>query len=120
MTRQEETPMTARQATNRIADHPVLGEIPRQEPVRVLFDGEPLQALAGESIATTLRAHGISISRTMPETGSPRGFFCGVGRCPDCMMTVDRVLNVRACVTPVHDGMVIETQRELGTWKVRD
>jgi predicted molibdopterin-dependent oxidoreductase YjgC len=112
--------MTARQATNRIADHPVLGENPRQEMVRVLVDGAPLQALAGESISTTLRAHGVSAYRTMPETGSPRGLFCGVGRCPECMMTVDGVLNVRACITPVRDGLVIETQQELGTWKVRD
>jgi predicted molibdopterin-dependent oxidoreductase YjgC len=111
--------MTTRHATNRIAVHPVLGENPRQEKVRVLCDGEPLQALAGESIATTLRAHGVSIYRAMPETGSSRGLFCGVGRCPDCMMTVDGVLNVRACVTPVRDGMVIETQRDLGAWKVR-
>jgi predicted molibdopterin-dependent oxidoreductase YjgC len=88
--------------------------------VRVLFDGEPLQALAGESIATALRAHGITVFRTMPETRSPRALFCGVGRCPDCTMTVDGALNVRACVAPVRDGMVIETQHELGTWKVRD
>jgi predicted molibdopterin-dependent oxidoreductase YjgC len=117
--RQEEGSMTGRQAANRIDDHPVLGENPRQEIVQVLFDGEPLQALTGESIATTLRAHGVAVHRTMPETQAPRGLFCGVGRCPDCMMTVDGVLNVRACVTPVRDGMVIETQRELGTWKVR-
>jgi predicted molibdopterin-dependent oxidoreductase YjgC len=112
--------MTTRQAANRIADHPVLGENPRQDQVRILFDGDPLQALAGETIATALRAHGISVYRTMPESGSPRGLYCGVGRCPDCMMIVDGMLNVRACVTPVRDGMVIETQPELGTWRVRD
>ena len=112
--------MAARNETYRIADHPVLGGNPRQERVRVLFDGKPLLSLAGESISTALRAHGITVFRTMPETRSQRGFFCGVGRCPDCMMTVDGALNVRACVTPVRDGMVIETQQELGTWKVRD
>jgi predicted molibdopterin-dependent oxidoreductase YjgC len=112
--------MTAQNETLRIDIHPVLGDNPRQTTVSVLFDGRPLAVLAGESIATALWANGIVINRTMPDSGSPRGMFCGVGRCPDCMMTVDGELNVRTCVTPVRDGMVIETQQQLGTWKVRE
>ena len=41
--------------------------------------------------------------------GSPRGLFCGIGNCYECLVTVDGVPNVRACVTPVAAGMVIET-----------
>lgn len=111
--------MTRQADARRIAVHPVLGEDRRRETVQVRFDGRLLQALAGESIATTLLAHGITVTRTMPGNESPQGFFCGVGRCPDCMMTVDGVLNVRTCITPVREGMVVETQRESGIWKVR-
>lgn len=104
------------QAINRILNHPVLGERATRAVVRIELDGNSLLAFDGESIATALLAHGIIVHRTMPETDSPRGLYCGVGRCPDCMMTVDGELNVRACVTPVRDGMVIETQQGLGTW----
>ena len=112
--------MSTHEETLRIAVHPIGGDDPRRTTVTVVFDDRPLTALAGESIATALRAHGVVVNRTLPDTGSPRGLFCGVGRCPDCMMTVDGELNVRACVTPVQDGMVVETQQELGTWKVRE
>ncbi len=46
----------------------------------------------------------------------PRGLFCAIGRCTDCVMTVDGVPNVRTCVTLVEGGMSIETQRGLGKW----
>jgi predicted molibdopterin-dependent oxidoreductase YjgC len=105
-----------REATNRIASHPVLGERPQRAVVPFAFNGERLTALDGETIAAALQAHGIAVYRTMPETESPRGLFCGAGRCPDCIMTVDGVLNVRACVTLVTDGMSVETQQGLGSW----
>ncbi len=109
--------MAAHDETIRIAVHPILGQDTRRATVRLVFDGQPLQALAGETVATLLQAHGIVVSRSMPDSGSPRGLFCGVGRCPDCMMTVDGDLNVRTCITPVRDGMVVETQPGLGTWR---
>jgi predicted molibdopterin-dependent oxidoreductase YjgC len=104
------------QGTRRIGRHPVLGERRERAVVRFEVDGRSLTALDGETIATALHANDVSVLRTMPETGSPRGRYCGVGRCPDCMMTVDGVLNVRACVTLVQDGMRVETQQGLGTW----
>lgn len=111
--------MTAEDDSIRITMHPVLGSDPRRGDIRITFEGRQLLALDGETIAATLRAYGIAVNRTMPETGSPRGVFCSVGRCPDCMMTIDGVLNVRACVARVRDGMVVETQHGLGTGKVR-
>lgn len=105
--------------TRRIAEHPVLGRDARDGSLRVTFDGRSLPAREGESIASMLRAHGVVVLRTMPDSDAPRGVFCGVGRCPDCMMTVDGELNVRACVTRVRDGMVIRTQRGLGHWEAR-
>jgi len=105
---------------NRITSHPVFGERTSHDVVTFVFDGQELTALDGESVATALQAHGIAVLRTMPETGSPRSLFCGVGRCPDCMMTIDGVLNVRACLTTVRDGMVVETQHGLGTWAAKE
>ena len=41
-----------------------------------------------------------------------------MGVCQDCLVTVDGRPNVRACVTPVRDGMRVESQRGLGDWRV--
>jgi predicted molibdopterin-dependent oxidoreductase YjgC len=100
----------------RLTQHPLLGDLPERDPVMITVDGESFQALAGEPIAAALMANGIDICRAMPESGESRGVFCGVGRCSDCLMTVDDTLNVRTCVTPVEDGMRIETQHGLGHW----
>src|SRR5688572_28768828 len=115
-----EMTLTAHHDMLRIATHPVLGDDPRHDTVSITFDGKLLTVLAGETVATALRAHGGGICRTMPDSRSPRGLYCGVGRCPDCMMTVDGELNVRTCIRPVRDGMVIETQQGLGVWTVRE
>ena len=41
--------------------------------------------------------------------GRPRGLFCGIGICFDCLITVDGVPNQRACLVPVRPGMRLET-----------
>ena len=77
----------------------------RGRPVRLFVDGREIAAFAGETIATALLAAGI---RAMRETGreqAPRGLFCGMGVCFECLVSVDGRPNVRACVTPVVDGM---------------
>jgi predicted molibdopterin-dependent oxidoreductase YjgC len=109
--------MAGSDAPRRIENHPVLGERRKSDPIHVTVDGQQLTAIPGEPIAASILAWGIRRFRTMPETHSPRGLFCGIGRCSDCLMTVDGVLNVRACLTPVRDGQVIETQRGAGVWK---
>ena len=41
---------------------------------------------------------------------SPRGVYCGMGVCFDCLVVVDGVPNTRACVTWVREGMVVARQ----------
>ncbi len=106
----------AASSERRIEHHPILGPLPAAASVRVAFDGRPLAARAGEPIAAVLLAAGVRVFRTMPGAGEARGGYCLVGRCADCLMTVDGELNVRACLTPVRDGMRIVTQRGLGEW----
>ncbi len=97
--------------------HPVLDDLPEEPTIHFTLDGRELEAFEGDSIASALLANGIRVFRTSPHTGEPRGPLCAVGRCPDCMMTVDGMLNVQTCMTPVKDGMRVETQQGLGTWK---
>lgn len=100
----------------RVAKHPILGDDKRELDACILVDGNKVAAITGEPIAAALLAAGIRKFRLTPRFGSPRGLFCGIGRCTDCVMTVDGQPNVRTCVTPVNDGMVVETQEGLGQW----
>ena len=77
--------------------------------VYVTVDGEPVQAYPGETVATVLLAIGRRAFRHTSQHAAPRGLFCGMGVCFDCLVTIDGQPNVRACMTPVHAGMVVET-----------
>jgi len=100
----------------RVRRHPILGEAgdSRQRAVQIEVDGDAVDALEGEPIATALLAAGKVVFRYTRKLGEPRGVFCAIGRCTDCMMVVDGVPNVRTCVTPVKAGMRIQTQHGLG------
>ena len=99
-------------------EHIILGDLPESEMVTILVDGKPMQARKGEMILAALLAEGIIINRYTAKRHEPRGLFCGIGQCTDCMMTVNGVPNIRTCITPVEDGMTVETQDGLGEWRV--
>jgi len=101
----------------RVEEHPILGEMKKPSFVEIEVDGEVIQAIAGEPIAAALLAAGKSIFRYTRKLHEPRGVFCAIGRCTDCMMVVDGVPNVRTCVTPVKAGMKIQTQHGLGEFR---
>ncbi len=101
---------------NRIIEHPILGRLPEAEMVIITVDGVPIEARAGEMIAAALTASGKSSFRKTIKRKEPRGVYCGIGRCTDCVMKVNGIPNIRTCVTPVENGMVIETQDGLGAW----
>jgi predicted molibdopterin-dependent oxidoreductase YjgC len=100
----------------RIASHPLLGPLPEVGMVSLTVDGVEISARPGEPVAVALLANGIRQFRTMPKTGDARGGFCFAGRCSDCQMIVDGVPNVMTCVTPVREGMRVETQHGVGVW----
>jgi predicted molibdopterin-dependent oxidoreductase YjgC len=88
-----------------------LGDALERGPgVTVTLDGWPVQAHVGETVATVLIAEGHASTRTT-RGGAPRGVFCGMGVCFDCLVVVDGVPNTRACMTWVRDGMDIRRQR---------
>ena len=72
-------------------------------------DGESVPAYAGETVATVLLALGRLTFRHTDHGRAPRGLYCGMGVCFDCLVTIDGQPNVRACLTPVRAGMVVET-----------
>jgi len=98
----------------RVLSHAILGEEDMTKTVTVYVDGKAIKAKEGEMIIAALLAEGIIINRYTQKNKEPRGLFCGIGLCTDCVMTVNGKPNVRTCVTPVEDGMIVETQYGLG------
>ena len=94
----------------RIANHPILGETPERKKVTFTYDGKMLEGYEGEPISTALKAAGVMALRYTAKTHEPRGVFCAIGRCTDCVMIVDGKPNIRTCITPLTQGMVVETQ----------
>jgi predicted molibdopterin-dependent oxidoreductase YjgC len=102
----------------RIEEHPILGQSQKKAKIQIEVDGKRIQAVPGEMISSALIAAGIKIFRRTAKKNQPRWYFCGIGQCTDCMMTVDGTPGVRTCITPVKEGMKIETQIGHGKWEV--
>jgi predicted molibdopterin-dependent oxidoreductase YjgC len=94
----------------RIEEHPILSSFEKGRQVQFTFDGRTMEGFEGEPIAIALRANGVLIHRYTAKRNEPRGMFCAIGRCTDCIMVVDGVPNVRTCVAPLKEGMVVQTQ----------
>jgi len=95
----------------RVKDHPIFGKRDAVRKVTISVDGKEMQAFEGEPIAAALMANGIRVFRKTRKRGEPRGVFCAIGRCTDCIMTVDGVPNVRTCMAFVKEGMQINSER---------
>jgi len=83
----------------------------------VFVDGVAAAAREGDSVAAVLLATGHAFCCTTAVSGLPRGPYCLMGVCFDCLVVIDGAANRQACMTPVCDGMRVETQRgkrELG------
>lgn len=100
----------------RVLDHPILGQQSPGKMLNITVDGKKIKAREGEMIIAALLNAGIRINRFTSKYNEPRGIFCGIGQCTDCIMTVNGIPNVRTCVTPVEEEMVIETQYGRGEW----
>lgn len=84
--------------------------VERGAPFTFLFDGQPITAYPGEMVGAALMAAGIVALRTTRRRGRPRGLFCGIGICFDCLVVIDGRPNRRACLTPARPGMAVHAQ----------
>lgn len=82
----------------------------RGGPFTFSFQGRTVTAYPGETIGAALLAAGVRILRTTRTGGRPRGLFCGIGACFDCLVTVNDRPTQRACLTPVAAGDHVEVQ----------
>ncbi len=69
------------------------------------FEGRTVPARPGQSVGAALSEAGIRSWRTTRKKQRPRGLFCGIGVCWDCLLTVDDEPHQRACLVPARPGM---------------
>ncbi|HAA48820.1 MAG TPA: hypothetical protein DCE43_03825 [Planctomycetaceae bacterium] len=86
----------------------------QSETVQFEFEGRQFLARPGQSVAAALWSAGEAVLRTTAQEDAPRGFFCGMGVCFDCLVTIDGRRNRQGCLVPVTDGMVITRQHGTG------
>lgn len=89
----------------RIKEHPVV-EFKRRKKIKFRFNDTELSAYENEMISSALIANGFHIFGTHRKDNAPQGIFCANGQCSQCLVIADGV-PVKACVTPVRDGINI-------------
>jgi predicted molibdopterin-dependent oxidoreductase YjgC len=79
-----------------------------------LFDGREVPFVEGQTIGAALAAAGVRSWRKTRFGARPRGLFCGIGICFDCLLDVDGRPNQRACLVPAQPGLVVSSQHGVG------
>jgi predicted molibdopterin-dependent oxidoreductase YjgC len=90
----------------------------RELSLTIFIDGTATPARHGDTVAAAMLGSGYVACRTTAVLGAPRGPYCLMGVCFDCLVKIDGDANQQACMTTVRDGMRIEThrgKREYGT-----
>ena len=91
---------------------------PSRRLVAIIFEDRTLEAREGDSVAAAVLAAGIATTRRTPVSGAPRGPYCMIGVCFECLMEIDGTPNRQACMVTVHEGMRVRPMagaRDLGT-----
>jgi aerobic-type carbon monoxide dehydrogenase small subunit (CoxS/CutS family) len=97
----------------RIEKHPIL-TFEKGRKVKFIYNGMELEGYEGEPIAAALHAAGVKVLGHSSVHKRPRGFYCAIGNCSSCLMTVNNKPNVRVCVEKLVEGMKVETQQGKG------
>ncbi len=87
-----------------------------EEPtaLSLTIDGESITGLLGQSIAGVIMANDRLGFRQTAHRNRPRGVFCGIGVCFDCLVEVNGLSDVRACQRKAREGDVVVTLHDTG------
>lgn len=84
--------------------------VPVGHPVTIHFDGQPIPAREGETVAACLMRAGVPAFRRTPVSGGPRLPYCMIGHCFDCLVEIEGQGSQQACLVGVAAGMRIRPQ----------
>jgi sarcosine oxidase subunit alpha len=99
----------------RIKQHPIL-DFDWSKQLSFTFNGRSLTGYASDSIASALHAQGVKVFSESVRFGSPRGFFCGIGKCSSCLMQVNGIPNVRTCIAPLTEHACVKMHDRIAAW----
>lgn len=88
-----------------------------RESVSIHIDGRPVRALAGDTLLVALLTHGLRVRDSEFGDGSRAG-FCLMGACQDCWVWSPSGERLRACSTPVREGLAVMTRPPAVLWPV--
>ena len=75
--------------------------------VAFVWNGAEIHCRAGETVASALLCAGRIGLRRSPRAAGPRGAWCMMGVCQECLVRVDGVVR-QACLTPAESGMRVD------------
>jgi sarcosine oxidase subunit alpha len=101
-----------------MTDRRVEKGVRRGRQFEIEVDGEKIVAYEGETVAAALAAAGRKTLRRTAKKNHPRGMYCGIGLCYECVMVINGVPNTRACQTLATPGCRVEAQEGLGRLEV--
>ena len=82
------------------------------ETVCIILEGKNLDVEKGQTVASALMVGGNKVFRSSAVSGQPRGPYCMMGVCFECLIEIDGIPNQRACMFPVRDAMKIKRQQK--------
>jgi sarcosine oxidase subunit alpha len=97
----------------RIRNHPVI-DFEKRNKIPFFFNNKIIYGEEGDTIASALHANGIKVLSHSLKYNRPRGFFCGIGKCSSCFMTVNDIPNVRTCIVPLTKNIKVLKQDKVG------
>jgi glycine/D-amino acid oxidase-like deaminating enzyme len=80
-----------------------------EETLSFTFEGRRVVAHEGETVMAALISQD-ELVHSFAKDGAPRGPYCGMGVCHDCIVTIDGRAGMRGCLTKVTAGMVVQRQ----------
>ena len=92
----------------RLRGFPTEGEDNRRH-LTIHYDGRPIETREDETVWAALVAAG-HLQQCTGKDGQPRGAFCGMGVCHDCIVTIDGHASQRACLAKVKDEQDVRSQ----------
>ena len=95
--------------------------VDRGPEVRLLVNGAAIPAYESEAVGVALAVAGLLTLRRSPGAKEPRGMFCLMSVCQECVVEIDGQMRP-SCMTRARDGMRVKTdalQRARGEHRPR-
>lgn len=86
----------------------------QDDPFEIVVDGTACLAYEGDTLAAVMVRAGSPSTRVTRLQARPRGVYCGIGVCQDCLVVVNGTASVRACLDLARVGDVVSTQEGSG------